>query len=498
MKKKDNIYDINSPNNSKYSFLYQKDQFLKTLICTPTMLSPQTTFDRISAHIYGTGEEEYEDFTDSDDDEHINVTSEEIDYLKDHPPHFHSSHNHSHHSKGNNRNGGHHSYRRHTSNYNPSSKYVYNRNLDAKTNLFNIHQQYEERSLSSLIDPTQSKGIDGNRGSDILLHQIKNRSYPNYEKIYDASSSSVNPSNIYLLDNDNPISIENNTLIPSPISKHVEIPTTDSLTSSTDALNNNNDDDNSQRKERKSNKTLNLKLNSQEEEIKHIHNCSCNHCIKKSLNQEQFKNKIPSLSKSISKRSNQTPRTKYNIFDSIYYENNKNSANKGNESITINENTILTNNNTEFLDNNQNLNLCLNPDIQNALVSVGIGIGLNNENNNNNTSNMTHSKSQKSLPSLTTVNVNIESCGDGTENQASSSLEKLIDNNSDAINSKDNVTDENEQNNKYASRPIARYCHNIINNYTNFIHGKEDESYQENIDKEDMNEMNELSDLKKI
>ncbi|KAL6628684.1 hypothetical protein U3516DRAFT_847653 [Neocallimastix sp. 'constans'] len=83
VKKKDNIYDINTLNNSKYSFLHQKDQFLKTFICLPGS-GFQITNDN---HGYNLVEKAFDN---DNDTEFLNITSEEINYLKDHPPHFHS------------------------------------------------------------------------------------------------------------------------------------------------------------------------------------------------------------------------------------------------------------------------------------------------------------------------------------------------------------------------------------------------------------------------
>ncbi|ORX52066.1 hypothetical protein BCR32DRAFT_265884 [Anaeromyces robustus] len=86
------------------------------------------------------------------------------------------------------------------------------------------------------------------------------------------------------------------------------------------------------------------------EEIGHMQNCSCEQCLTKhyNLRHSSYKlgNKIPSLTKSIYNNKNrQSTRFKYNIFDSLFFENNKNNIiNNSNSDDNTNNNFVHNHN----------------------------------------------------------------------------------------------------------------------------------------------------------
>ena len=178
VKKKDNIYDINTLNNSKYSFLHQKDQFLKTFICLPGS-GFQITNDN---HGYNLVEKAFDN---DNDTEFLNITSEEINYLKDHPPHFHSCYcnNHDHNQK--------HRY-----------PFIYFHNHHIQKESFDQH--YNKEHVSNLIDT----GIINDSNT---LNPREHYDYPNFKKNNNHNLNSFSSSPSQLNNNNNTITITNTT-----------------------------------------------------------------------------------------------------------------------------------------------------------------------------------------------------------------------------------------------------------------------------------------------
>ncbi|KAL6618063.1 hypothetical protein U3516DRAFT_865120 [Neocallimastix sp. 'constans'] len=224
-----------------------------------------------------------DNFSDEDEDEeNIYITSEEINYLKDHPPHFHS-HSHNHNHKYNHGHTHSHSY-----------CYAHHHKMNNDQN----NDHYYRRSASEYkeYNPLSLK-IKYNRNHDDKTHHL---SVPEQ------------------------YSEENNSDLIDPIQSK-------GINDGSDIL-----------LHQIKNQLVKNSKDNKNDVVQHIKKCSCNSCIEKSFNQSHDDNLIPIFKT----KKCQSKRPKYNIFDTLYYENNNNNNNKNNN---INKNSNIQNTSKSFL-----------------------------------------------------------------------------------------------------------------------------------------------------
>jgi len=363
VRKKDNIYEENS---SKFGFLYQKEEFLRTLIYSPTGISPlETTFPSHFEYFspqspsfpvgVNSGEEEdpkkrKDSIGEKKKGEDLKFVSEEMKNEKEHLihtlhmsksshyPHFNPQHSNSFQNLQQQS-----QHQEVTNNNNTSSTIItHNPEMDAKTHQTNTNackhinhdSTKEEKPSDSSSQLHQIKSFSTSDISNDKNHpkDAKNTTTDESQNVSSNTNKNTDKKNINMN-----FKAKSKIFIPYPIQSG-----SSSVNSSNTSLTSNeNSDDHI----------------SSAEDIKHIQNCSCDRCnyrnMMKTLGRKN--NKIPSLSPSKSSHDKKHPhhhnhstsRNKINIFDTLFYEtyqnnNNKNNNNNGQDQNNADKMTTAT------------------------------------------------------------------------------------------------------------------------------------------------------------